>query len=269
MSFLYFIEKNVPLVFKKEKSDLMFRFLTHLGRYLQLIWNAFQKPEKASIYRRQIMVELDYLGIDSLGIVSIISLFMGAVVAIQTAYNIDTPWIPRYTVGFTTRQSIILEFSPTIVCLILAGKVGSRISSEIGTMRVTEQIDALEIMGVNPSGYLILPKIVASLIIFPILVIISMTLGMLGGYLVAAISDSFTRETFLFGLKAWFNPYEVIYSLVKTDVFAFIIVTVSAYQGFFVKGGAIGVSRATTRAVVYSSILIILFNLLITQIMLD
>lgn len=244
-------------------------FFFHLGRYFIMITRIFRRPEKASIYRHQIAVEIESIGLDSFGIVGIISVFMGAVVALQTAYNIDSPLIPSYTVGFTTRQSIVLEFSPTIISLILAGKVGSRISSEIGTMRVTEQIDALDIMGINSSGYLIMPKVVAAVFINPFLVIFSMGLGLLGGWIASVVGESVTTETYIYGIQAFFIPYEVFYALTKTVVFAFIITTVSGYQGYYVKGGALEVGRASTRAVVYSSILIILFNLIITQLMLS
>jgi phospholipid/cholesterol/gamma-HCH transport system permease protein len=245
------------------------KFFFELGRYFLLITKIFRKPEKASIYRHQILVEIENIGLNSLGIVAFISVFMGAVVALQTAYNIDTPFIPKYTVGFTTRQSIVLEFSPTIISLILAGKVGSRITSEIGTMRVTEQIDALEIMGVNSAGYLIMPKVVAAMLINPILVIISMALGLFGGWGASVLGESVTTETYIYGIQAFFIPYEVLYSLVKTIVFAFIITTVSGYHGYYVDGGALEVGKSSTKAVVYSSILIILFNLIITQLMLS
>ena len=163
----------------------MLQILRNIGAYILLMRRVFTKPEKKEVFRKQIITEIDFLGLDSLGIVAVLSVFMGSVLAIQTAYNIDSPWIPKYTIGFTTRQSIILEFSPTIISLILAGKVGSRIASEIGTMRVTEQIDALEIMGINSANYLILPKIIAAVFINPILIVISIFLGLLGGWLVS------------------------------------------------------------------------------------
>jgi phospholipid/cholesterol/gamma-HCH transport system permease protein len=245
-----------------------FNFFAMLGRYLLLMKRVFTKPDKGRIFRKQIIIEIDNLGVDSLWIVAIISVFMGAVVAIQTAYNTDSPWIPLYTVGFTTRQSIILEFSPTIVSLILAGKVGSRIAGEIGTMRVTEQIDALDIMGVNSANYLLLPKIVAAMIIFPVLVSLSMFLGVLGGYLAAVLKEVVTSHAYIYGIQSFVIPYEIFYSLSKTIVFAFIITSVSGFYGYFTQGGALEVGRASTKAVVQSSILIILFNLIITQLML-
>jgi phospholipid/cholesterol/gamma-HCH transport system permease protein len=232
------------------------------------MFHVFTKHDKRKVFGKQIVQEIANLGIDSMGIVAIISVFMGAVVAIQTAHNITSAWIPDYTVGFTTRESIILEFSPTIICLILAGKVGSRIASEIGTMRVTEQIDALEIMGVNTANYLILPKVVASLLIFPALVIISMFLGVFGGWLAAIWMHVVPTQAYYSGITLDFIPFEIVYSLVKTLVFSFIITTVSGYYGYYTDGGALEVGKASTKAVVMSSILIILFNLIITQLML-
>ncbi len=244
------------------------RILFHLGQYFLLMKDVFSKTEKRSIMYKRVISEIQYLGIDSLGIVAIISVFMGAVVAIQTAYNIDSPLVPLYTVGFTTRQSIVLEFSPTIVSLILAGKVGSRIASEIGTMRVTEQIDALDVMGINSPNYLITPKIIASVFINPILISISMFLGLFGGWLASVWGESLTTETYIYGIQYWFVPFEVFYALLKTAVFAFIITTVSGYHGYYTKGGALEVGASSTKAVVYSSILIILFDLILTQLLL-
>ncbi len=240
----------------------------HIGRYFILVWIILQKPERASIYRRQIVLEMDNLGLQSLGIVAIISVFMGAVVTIQTAFNTDHPLLPIYAIGFATRQAIILEFSPTVISLILAGKVGSRIASEIGTMRVTEQIDALEIMGVNAAGYLILPKIIASMIINPALVVISMFLGIFGGWVASAITGVVPLSNYVYGILFEFSQYDIYYALIKTVVFAFIIASVSGYFGFYAKGGALQVGHASTKAVVFSSIYVILFNLVLTQILL-
>ncbi len=240
-----------------------------IGAYLILMRRVFSKPEKASVFRHQFIVEGHNLGIDSLGIVAIISVFMGAVVAIQTAFNIDSPLIPDWTVGFTTRQSVILEFSPTIISLFLAGKVGSRIASEIGTMRVTEQIDALEIMGVNSAAYLIFPKIVASIVVNPLLVIISMFLSIFGGFLATIFTGLGTSVSFIEGLQLDFRLFDVFYALVKTVVFAFLIASISSFHAYVMKGGALEVGRASTRAVVFSSIAIIVFNLILTQILLS
>jgi phospholipid/cholesterol/gamma-HCH transport system permease protein len=228
----------------------------------------FARPQKSSIFRKQLFLEFDNLGLASIGIVVFISIFMGAVVAIQTAYNIDSPLIPMSMVGFTTRQSVILEFSPTVISLILAGKVGSRIASEIGTMRVTEQIDALEIMGVNSANYLIFPKIVASMMINPILIILSMWMGILGGWVAMTASGLVTTNDYVEGIRIDFEGFTIFYSLIKTIVFAYIISSVSGFFGYETRGGALEVGQASTHAVVVSSILIILFNLVLTQLLL-
>ena len=243
--------------------------LTRFGKYILVMLKVFRKPDKMKVFWKQLAIEINSLGIESLGIVAIISVFMGAVVAIQTAYNIDSPLIPLTMVGFTTRQSVILEFSPTIISLILAGKVGSRIASEIGTMRVTEQIDALEIMGINPANYLIFPKITAAMIFNPVVIILSMGFGLTGGYLVAAFTNLFTTQDYIDGLRGWFEGFTIIYALIKTVVFAFLITSISGFEGYSVKGGAIAVGASSTRAVVWSSIMIILFNLILTQLLLS
>lgn len=229
----------------------------------------FRKPDKMQVYRKQFFIEINNLGVESLGIVAVISVFMGAVVAIQTAYNIDSPLIPLKMVGFTVRQSVILEFSPTIISLILAGKVGSRIASEIGTMRVTEQIDALEIMGINPANYLIFPKVTAAMAFNPVIIIISMGFGLVGGWLVAVFTSLYTSHEYIDGIRSWFEGYTIIYALIKTVVFAYLITSISGFMGFIVKGGAIEVGAASTKAVVWSSIMIILFNLILTQLLLS
>lgn len=240
----------------------------HIGRYILLLGKIFLKPEKFSIYFKQLVKEIEKIGVNSIGIVLIISVFMGAVITLQTAYNFTSPIIPRYLIGLGARDSMLLEFSSTMVSLILAGKVGSNIASEIGTMRITEQIDALEIMGVNSAGYLILPKIVASLFFFPILCMMSMVIGVFGGFLAALTTDAVTVDDYVMGIHAFFIPYYIFYSLVKMVIFAFIISSVSSYYGYHVKGGALDVGKASTQAVVYSSILILLFNVILTQIML-
>ena len=244
------------------------KYLFHFGRYLGMLRQAFQRPEKQSIYFRQVLVEMEGLGLASVGIVAIISVFMGAVLAIQMAFNIDTPLIPSYTIGFVTRQSVELEFSPTIISLILAGKVGSRIASELGTMRVTEQIDALEIMGINPATFLILPKIIASMIINPFLIMMSMLLAVIGGWFAGISTGLFPSAEYIYGIQSFFHMYDIFYAITKTVVFAFIIASVSAYHGFYTKGGALEVGEASTNGVVYSSIAIIFMNLILTQILL-
>jgi phospholipid/cholesterol/gamma-HCH transport system permease protein len=233
-----------------------------------LLKRVFSKPEKLSMYYKQTVYEIDSLGIGSLWLIAIISIFMGGVITIQSAYNFTSPFIPLYAVGLGTRESIVLEFSPTIVSLILAGKVGSNISSEIGTMRISEQIDALEIMGINSAGYLILPKVVAAMFINPFLITISMFLGVLGGYIMGVASGACTSYEYIFGIQSFFIPFNIYYSLTKTVVFAFIITSVSAYHGYYTTGGALEVGKASTRSVVYNSILILICNLVITQLML-
>lgn len=243
-------------------------FFSNFGKYLQLLWASLGRPQSSKYFRKQLVEELSMIGLNSLGIVLIISTFMGAVLVIQAGYNLENPLIPRFTIGNGVRESLILEFSPTIVSLILAGKIGSSISSQIGSMRVTEQIDALEIMGINSASHIILPKLVASLISFPFLIVISMITGMLGGYAAAVIWDIVSTTDFILGMHLYFYPFEIGYALFKTIVFAFLIVTISSYWGYHVKGGALAVGKSSTRAVVYSSIAILLANVLITKMIL-
>jgi len=241
----------------------------NIGKYFMLMFRVFERPQKLRMYIRQIIFEIDSIGISSLTLVAIISVFMGGVIAIQTANSIDSPLMPLYAVGFTTRESIMLEFSPTVVCLILAGKVGSNIASEIGAMRITEQIDALEIMGINSAGYLIFPKIAAAVIIFPVLIAISMVLGIAGGYLMGVYSGACTAYEYVYGIQAFFDPGKLYYSFTKVFVFAFIITSVSSYFGYYTEGGALEVGRSSTNAVVYSSIFILLFGLILTYLFLN
>ena len=211
------------------------------------------------------MYEIDNIGIGSLPIISIISFFMGGVITIQAAFGFTSPIIPLYALGFTTRESMLLEFSPTIVCLILAGKIGSNIASEIGSMRITEQIDALEIMGINSAGYLILPKILAAMFILPFLIAISMFLGIFGGYVMGIATGACNSYEFIFGIQAFFEPWKLYYSFTKVITFAFLITSISSYFGYYTQGGALEVGKSSTSAVVYSSILILVFNFIITQ----
>jgi len=203
-----------------------------------------------------------------LPIVIIISVFIGAIMTIQTKLNSSNPLLPTYTTGLVTRDTLLLEFSSTIMCLILAGKVGSNIASEIGTMRITEQIDALEIMGVNSANYLILPKIIAFVVMIPFLVIFSMALGLVGGYFVSLFTDVISTADYLTGIQYAFVPYYVFYSVVKSLIFAFIITSVASFYGYYAQGGALDVGKASTNAVVNGSILVLFFNLLVTSLML-
>lgn len=226
------------------------------------------KPEKFSIYYRQVMYEIVNIGIGALGLVALTSVFMGAVITIQSAYNLVNPMVPLYAVGIVARDSIILEFSPTIIMLILAGKVGSSIASELGTMRVTEQIDALEIMGINSSGYLTLPKIIAGMLITPFIVLISMFLGILGGWLAGDLSGTVPSADFIQGVQDQFVPFNIVFAMIKSLVFAYIITSVSAYHGYHTDGGALEVGQSSTKAVVYSSIIILIFDYILTQLIL-
>ena len=244
-------------------------YVYQLGQYTLLMRKVFVKPDRWKMFWRQFPREIDKLGMESLPIVIIISVFIGAIMTIQTKLNTENPLLPAYSTGLVTRDTLLLEFSSTIMCLILAGKVGSNIASEIGTMRITEQIDAIEIMGVNSANYLILPKITAFVVMMPFLVIFSMALGLVGGYFVSLFTDIITVADFLLGIQYAFIPYYVFYSIIKSLVFAFIISSVASYYGYFSYGGALDVGKSSTSAVVNSSILILFFNLLITQLMLN
>lgn len=245
----------------------MLKLLKHLGQYFIMMKKVMSKPEKFKVFWKQLLLEIEKVGINSIGIVLFISFFVGGVVSIQTAINMSNPLLPKYLVGLASRDSLILEFAPTMLSLILAGKVGSSIASELGSMRVSEQIDALEIMGVNSASFLILPKIIATIFFFPFLVIISMGIGMVGAW-IGGLSVDVTTADFLSGLKYDFNPFYVTYSLIKTVVFAFIIASVSSYFGYFTKGGSIAVGKSSTKAVVSSSILILVCNFILTNLLL-
>jgi phospholipid/cholesterol/gamma-HCH transport system permease protein len=239
-----------------------------LGKYILLLKAVFRKPEKWNIYRREILHEMTSLGVGSLGIISIISVFLGMVTTVQTAFQLVSDLIPKSIIGGIVRDSSILELSPTISAIVLAGKVGSSISSQIGTMRVTEQIDALEIMGINSPGYLILPKIVGAVIMIPLLVIVSIALCIVGGYIAGTLSGAVTPNDFILGLTEGFIPFTLTVSMVKSVIFAFIITSVSAYQGFYTSGGALEVGISSTRAVVVSCIAILFTDYLVAQLLL-
>lgn len=240
----------------------------HFGRYFLLLLKVFSKPEKPKLYFIEIIKEMNKLGVNSIWIVSLISVFFGAVITLQTAYGMENPLIPRYLIGLGARDSMLLEFSSTIVCLILAGKIGSSIATEIGTMRVTEQIDALEMMGINAASYLIVPKIIALVLFIPLLTIISMFLGILGGWIFGVFSGVTTSAEYIYGVQYAYNSYYIVYSNIKAEIFAFIITSVSAYFGFYTKGGALDVGKASTQAVVSSSIWILIFNVILTNVLL-
>lgn len=232
------------------------------------MFTALRRPEKLKVYFKRLIEEIESIGINSLGIVCIVSVFMGAVLTLQVAINFTSPLIPRYLIGLSARDTFILEFSSTVVCLILSGKVGSNIASEIGTMRITEQIDALDMMGINSANYLITPKILAAIISFPFLNLLSIFLGIIGGYIIAILTDVVTVQDYVVGLHYMFIPYYIVYSLIKMVFFAVSISSISAYHGYYTSGGALEVGRSSTHAVVYSIIVVLLFNLILTQLLL-
>jgi phospholipid/cholesterol/gamma-HCH transport system permease protein len=239
-----------------------------LGKYILLLRLSFRKPEKFSVYWSEVMREMVSVGIGSLGIIAIISVFIGAVATIQTAFQLVSDFIPKTIVGGITRDSTILEFSPTISALVLAGRVGSSMASQIGTMRVTEQIDALEIMGVNAPGYLISPKIIAGVTMIPLLVIVSVILGLVGGYIACAASNDVSTADYVTGLTDGFNPVIVTVCAVKAIFFGFIITSICSYQGFYTDGGSLEVGQSATRGVVWSCIMILFVDLIISRLLL-
>lgn len=243
-------------------------YLSHVGKYFLMLGQVFKRPQRGRVFREALIKEIDELGLKSLGIIMFISFFIGGVIALQTALNIESPFIPRYLIGFATKRSVILEFAPTFCSIILAGKVGSYITSSIGTMRVTEQIDALEVMGINSLNYLVLPKVLATVFFYPFLIILSMFLGILGGWVAGVTSGIFSYIDFIRGVQLDFDPYLVFYAIVKTLVFAFLIATVPSYHGYYVKGGSIAVGKASTQSVVWTIIMIVITNYLLTQMLL-
>lgn len=243
-------------------------YIESIGLYFIMIRDLFKKMTKASELRRLIMQEINDLMTKSLGIVVFISFFIGAVITIQTALNLTNPLIPKTLIGFAARQSIVLEFAPTFISVIMAGKVGSYITSSIGTMRVTEQIDALEVMGINSLNYLVFPKVVAMLF-FPFMIAIAMFVGIIGAYIAATVGGFLSSEQFLSGLQEDFIPFQVVYAFIKTFIFAFILATIPSYHGYYMKGGALEVGRASTTSFVWTSVVIIISNYIITQLLLS
>ena len=243
------------------------KILHHIGEYLLMLRLVFVKPTKRKVMQKLIFKDIQDLIIGSIGIVAFLSFFVGGVVAIQTALNIENPLIPKNLVGFATRQSIILEFAPTFMSIILAGKVGSFITSSIGTMRVTEQIDALEVMGINSVNYLIFPKLIAMLLL-PFIINISMFLGIMGGYAATLYGGFSTSADFIEGIQWDFNPYHIVYAFIKTLIFAMVLATIPSYHGYYMKGGALEVGKAATVAFVWTSVVIIVLNYFITQLLL-
>lgn len=242
-------------------------YLHNIGTYFIMIKDIFRRPTKWSVMKPLILKDIDDLIIGSLGIVAFISFFVGGVVAIQTSLNMTSPIMPKYLVGFATRQSIILEFAPTFISIIMAGKVGSFITSSIGTMRVTEQIDALEVMGINAINYLVFPKFIA-LTLYPFVISIAMFLGILGGLVACVYGGYGTLEDYVEGVKTDFIPFHFIYAFIKTFVFAFLLATIPSYYGYFMKGGALEVGKASTTSFVWTSVMVILVNFLLTSLLL-
>jgi phospholipid/cholesterol/gamma-HCH transport system permease protein len=242
--------------------------LADIGRFLIMLKGMFKKLENRQMYWKELMRQCTEIGFGSLGIVTIISVFIGAVSTIQTAYQLVSPLIPISTIAQIVRDTVILEFAPTLVCVVLAGVAGSRIASELGNMRVSEQIDALEIMGVNSLTFLVLPKILGAILFFPVLIIFSMGLSLVGGWLSLVLSGLASTETYVYGIRSFFEIGDIIYALVKTIVFAFLIVSIASFYGYYSKGGAIDVGKAATKAVVSSSIAILIANFFLTQMIL-
>ncbi|TQD34362.1 MlaE family ABC transporter permease [Haloflavibacter putidus] len=244
------------------------KYLHDIGQYFIMLKDVFRRMTKASVLRQLIFKEIDDLIINSMGIVIFISFFLGAVVTIQTALNLNNPLIPKSLIAFTARQSIILEFSPTFISIIMAGKVGSYITSSIGTMRVTEQIDALEVMGINSTNYLVFPKIIA-LLLYPFVIAISMFLGILGAYMAGVFGGFIASDQFLSGLQEDFIPYHLAYAFIKSFFFALILATVPSYHGYYMKGGALEVGQASTTSFVWTSVMLIIVNYILTQLLLS
>lgn len=243
--------------------DKKYNYLYHFGRYLSMMRQAFGRPEKLAMYWKETMRQTNDIGVGSLIIVCLISIFIGAVAAVQFAYQLDGQLIPRYYIGYIVRDLAIIELSPTITCLVLAGKVGSNMTAEIGGMRQKEHIDAMEVMGVNTAAYLIRPKMIGALIAIPLLVTFSAFVAIIGGYIASVPTGLITDDEYIQGLRSFFAPYNVFMMYVKAFVFAYILTTVSCYQGYFVEGGSIELGQASTRAVVFSDILILLADYLI------
>jgi phospholipid/cholesterol/gamma-HCH transport system permease protein len=242
--------------------------MSRLGKYFIFLGNLFRSREKLGVYVRQTFEEAVLIGIDSIFIVAIVSTFIGAVTCVQTAYNLVSPLIPNYVISLIVRDMTLLELAPTITCVVLSGKVGSNIAGTIGTMRVTEQIDALEVMGINSTSYLVLPKIVAAMVVFPMLVTLAGFLSIYGGYLAGTLTGVITPEEYVYGIRSDFNQFNIPFALIKSVVFAFLIASISAFQGYYTSGGALEVGRASTTAVTNSCISVLVADYLLAQLLL-
>jgi len=243
-------------------------YLDDIGRYFLMLKKIFSRMTKGSVLRSLIFKEIDDLIIGSLGITVFLAFFIGAVIAIQTALNLTNPIIPRQLIGFASRQSMILEFAPTFLSVIMAGKVGSFITSSIGTMRVTEQIDALEVMGINSLNYLVFPKIIAMLM-YPFIIAIAMFVGVFGAYIAGVYGGFLSSSEFLTGLREDFIPYHLTYAFIKTFIFAFLLATIPSFHGYYMTGGALGVGKASTSAFVWTTVVIVTSNYILTQLLLS
>ena len=243
-------------------------FFETIGKYVLFLKMVFRKPEKWRLFWRQFINEADKLIISSVLLVGVISVFIGGVLVIQTASNLENPIIDKMYIGYMVRESLILEFCSTMVALILAGKMGSNIASEIGSMRITEQIDAMDMMGVNSAGFLVLPKVVASTLLSPLLMLLSLALGLVGGWIVVESTQIIPPASYITGIKAFYNGFYIFYSCFKMSLFCFMISSISAFNGYYAKGGSLGVGRSSTKAIVSVSILILLMDLVVTQLML-
>jgi len=248
---------------------LLLHFLELTGRYFLLLKKTLTKPQNMRIFWENYIREIEDIGLKTVGLISFISFFIGGVVVIQTALNLDNPLIDPSLIGFAAKQSVVLEFAPTLSSVILAGIVGSYIASTIGTMRITEQIDALDVMGINSANYLILPKILAAVTFYPFLIAWSMFLGVLGGWVAGVVTDLVGTQDYLEGIRMGFDPFHFTYSEIKTVVFAFLIATIPSFFGYYVEGGALEVGRASTKAVIWTSVMIVFWNYVITQLLLS
>lgn len=243
-------------------------YIEHVGNFFIMLTQVFQKPQRARVFKEVLFREIEELGLKSIGIIGFISFFIGGVIALQTALNLESPFIPKTLIGFAAKRSVILEFAPTFCSIILAGKVGSYITSSIGTMRVTEQIDALEVMGINSLNYLVFPKIIATVFFYPFLIVLGMFLGIFGGWVAGVLSGLFSGAEFILGVQTDFNPFLITYALIKTVVFAFLIATIPSYHGYYVKGGSLEVGKASTQSVVWTTVVIVIANYILTQMLL-
>ena len=265
---IFFMSVIVYFCWVKRRGIMLKKTFISVGEYVLFLKTVFRKPEKWRIFWRQFVVESDKLILSSILLVGVISIFIGGVLVIQTASNLQNPIIDKMYIGYMVRESLVLEFCSTMIALILAGKMGSNISSEIGSMRITEQIDAMEMMGVNSAGFLVLPKVVASTILSPLLMLLSLALGLVGGWIVVEATHIIPPPSYITGIKAFYNGFYIFYSCFKMSLFCFMISSIAAFQGYYAKGGSLGVGRSSTRAIVVTSILILLVDLIVTQLML-